>query len=100
MMIVKKHVAGEGRLVLAVCDSDILGKKFENEHRQLDLSSDFYAGEELTHDEVLGLMKKAYILNLVGKSSVGLGIETGLVDKDNIDEINNVPYAQVLVAVE
>ena len=45
-MIVKIH-NNEGRLILAICDKDILGKKFVEEKKQLDLSSGFYKGEQM-----------------------------------------------------
>lgn len=53
-MIVKTHLTPNGKL-LAVCDSDILGKRFEEDERQLDLSGRFYKGDEVS-DEILGKM--------------------------------------------
>lgn len=92
-MIVKKHV-NEGRLVLAICDSDIIGKKFSEDNKQLDLTSSFYKGEEMEKEELKKLIKKAHIINAVGKESVSFLIKEKLVDKKNIIEIENVPHAQ------
>ena len=44
-MIVKIHKRDD-RTILAVCDSDLIGRTFTEGERQLDLSSDFYKGEE------------------------------------------------------
>ena len=47
-MIVKIHKMPDGRSVIAVCDSNLLGKKFEEKNLQLDLTADFYKGSEKT----------------------------------------------------
>lgn len=44
-MIVKMHKTQDNRIVLAVCDNDLLDKKFEEGKMQLDLTSYFYKGE-------------------------------------------------------
>ena len=59
-MICKKHVTEDGRLLLAVCDSSLKGKKFSSGDLQLDLTGSFYDGVEMKEEEVLELMKKAY----------------------------------------
>jgi len=99
-MIAKKHITADKRLVLAVCDSILLGQKFKDDEKQLDLASDFYAGDETPADEVEILMKKAYILNLIGEESVKLGIAAGLVSTDNTGKVDGIPYAQVLSGAE
>tara|TARA_Y100000310_G_C20589928_1_gene767453 strand:+ start:236 stop:532 length:297 start_codon:yes stop_codon:yes gene_type:complete len=93
-MIVKAHKTEDGRLLLAVCDSDIIGKKFEEGKKQLDLSSDFYKGEEKSDKETTDLMRNAYIINIVGKNAVTLAINENLISGDNVEEINGIPYAQ------
>jgi len=45
-MIVKIHKSRE-RKILAVCDNELFGKKFEEGKLRLDLSSEFYDGEEV-----------------------------------------------------
>lgn len=94
-MIVKKHVAG-GRLILAVCDSDISGKKFTEGKLEIDLSSNFYSGTETAADEVKKLMKSSYIINLVGKDSLKTARELVAIDENNVIFIQGVPHAQVL----
>lgn len=93
-MIVKIH-KNEGRLVLAICDKDILGKKFVEGNKQLGLTSDFYKGEEIDEDELKELIKKAYMINAVGKKSVSFLEKEEMVSKDNIIEIDKIPHAQV-----
>ena len=54
-MLVKVHKNTEGQILLAICDDDLIGKKFEEGNLQLDLSSDFYKGEEKSEDEIMDL---------------------------------------------
>ena len=49
--IVAKKQSQFGMLVV-VTDADIVGKKFEEERLQLDLTKKFYQGEPKTKDEV------------------------------------------------
>ncbi|MBU0461357.1 MAG: DUF424 family protein, partial [Nanoarchaeota archaeon] len=94
--LVKTHQA-KGGILLAVCDTEILGKKFETDRLQLDLTSNFYKGEEKTEKELEQMIKTAYMLNLVGKKSVGFAIERDLVSADRIITIQGVPHAQVVL---
>lgn len=94
-MIAKKHT-NEGRLILAICDSELIGKKFTEGKKQLDLTSNFYKGKEIKENEAKELMKQAYMINLVGKKSVDLALKNKYVKKENIIFIAKIPHAQVL----
>ena len=78
---------------MAVCDPDIKGKKFEDDERQLDLSTNFYDGEEKTEEETARLFKACYQMNLSGTKSVSLGISEGIIDESHVIEIAGVPHA-------
>ena len=96
-MIVKVHRTTEGRKIVAVCDSDLVGKKFEEGKMQLDLSSGFYKGEEISKDKVSKLIKEPGVFNVVGEKCVGLFLKLGLVDKGNVIRVDNVPHTQVVI---
>ena len=97
-MIVKLHKTPEGRIILAVCDSDLVGKCFEEDGLQLDLTSDFYKGREGDKKRVLELFKVAHIINLVGEKSVELGRKEGIVQK--VIRIKGIPHAQAVIVRE
>ena len=99
-MIVKQHVTRDKRLLLAVCDSDLKGKKLEQDNIQLDLASDFYKGEEMDQEQVIKLMKCASMVNLVGEESVELGIKAGIIEKSHIIKVQGIPHAQGMVVME
>lgn len=94
--IVTKHMS-EGRLVLAVCDSDIHGRKFKDENAVLDLGSKFYNGEEKDAEQTANLMEKAYIINAVGEGAVEIAIKLRLTAKENVKDVSGVPHVQVLM---
>ena len=99
-MIVKIHKK-DGRTLVAVCDDDLIGRRIEEGEFQLDLSSDFYNGTSYS-DKVLvrDIMRNADILNVVGKKSVALALEEGLIDKAHIITVKDVPHAQASVEHE
>lgn len=99
-MIVKVHKTADGRVVVAICDSKLVGKKFDEGKLQLDLSSNFYRGDERSEDEIGQLVKDPCIVNLVGEESIGWAVKVGLVEKKDIIKISNVPHVQAIVGEE
>ncbi|RLE44207.1 DUF424 domain-containing protein [Candidatus Woesearchaeota archaeon] len=95
-MICKKHFLADGRMILVVVDDELVGKRFEEGDLQIDLSKDFYKGEEVSEAEVVGLFRKAYIIHLVGEKAVELGIKEGYVDRNRVVKIAGVKHAEVL----
>jgi hypothetical protein len=93
MIIVKEHIRGADS-ILSLCDKELIGKKFEEADLQLDLTSNFYKGEEKTKDELRKIVPKFRIVNAVGHKSVNLLLEFGLVEKDRIIVIKDIPHAQ------
>ncbi|PIN72583.1 hypothetical protein COV21_01705 [Candidatus Woesearchaeota archaeon CG10_big_fil_rev_8_21_14_0_10_45_5] len=95
-MIAKQHKTENGT-VLAVVDEKLAGKKFEEGRLQLDLSADFYNGEKVSEEELLQLMKSAYIINITGKKSVEIAIRNNFIEKDAIIVIAGIPHAQCVI---
>ncbi len=98
-MIINLHKK-EGRIVAAVCDSELLGKKFDEGKLQLDLASDFYKGEEKDDITVGDTIRNADSVNLVGEKAVKLGIDEGIIDAGQVKKIAGIPYAQAAVVRE
>ncbi|MFH1669950.1 MAG: DUF424 family protein [Candidatus Woesearchaeota archaeon] len=95
-MIAKVHKTPNG-MILALCDTEILGKTFEEGKLQLNLDSQFYNGEEISDEEVEKLLKIVYIVNAVGELAVGLLIKKGLVPEELILKIAEIPHVQCVV---
>jgi len=88
------------KTVVAVCDDDLLGKKFEEGELQLDLTSDFYKGEKMDEKDIGDLLRNADAVNLVGEKSVKLGLNEGIIEKDHILKIDDIPNAQAVIVHE
>jgi len=88
------------RLVVAICDKDIYGRKLVEGNRQLDLTGPFFQGEEVDEAElkekIIDCSKEDATFNIVGSRSVGVAKEIGLVKDEGILKVENVPFALVL----
>lgn len=85
------------RTVVALCDSDLIGKKFESGILQLHITENFYNGEEINKEEAIKILRKQAIedatFNIAGKESTKTALEAGIIQERNIGEIQNIPYA-------
>ena len=95
-MLVKIHKK-ENKTIIAVCDKELLDQKFEEKGKQIDLTGNFYRGEELDREEIGDLIRNADGVNLVGEESIKLGIEEGVIEEDHIINIQKIPHAQALL---
>jgi len=86
---------------VAICDEELIGKKFEEEIFQLDIKENFFKGKECTREEVLEIMKDMKLedstFNIVGEKSIKLALEAGIISKEGIRKINEIPFALVLI---
>ncbi len=98
-MLIKIHKSY--RNVVAICDSDLIDKKFEQGNAQLDLTSNFYGRDEKSLNETIRLMKEMAkedaTFNIVGKQSIEAAKQAGIVSDEGIKTIQEIPYALVLL---
>ncbi|MDP2628668.1 MAG: DUF424 family protein [Nanoarchaeota archaeon] len=100
-MFIKIHKSY--RDVVAVCDSDIVGKNFESEDGkfQLDVKENFFKGEEFSEEETIKIMKKMSVedatFNIIGENSVNAGLKAEIISQEGIKEIQGIPFALVLM---
>jgi hypothetical protein len=88
------------REVVAFCDSDLIGKIFEEGKFQLNVKENFFKGEEMTEKEAVELMKdysrEDATFNIVGEKSINAALKSGIISKQGIKKINKIPFALVL----
>lgn len=94
MISVKVYRQGPEVLV-AACDSDLLGKTFESQGLRLHVSEGFYDGEKADEDVLVNRLEMATIANLAGKRTLGIAIRRGFVDQECVIVIGGVPHAQM-----
>ena len=94
-MYLKSYQQGAETLI-AVCDCEILGKKFSEGHLCIDVSPDFFGGEKASCSEVEAALAAATMANFVGCKTVEHAISLGYVERDCVLSINGVLYAQMV----
>ena len=94
MVSLKVQKSMEGTVVLAACDKELLGQKFEEGELVLHVSEEFYGGEVTTLDVLGEKLKNCHVANLVGERVVGKAKELGLIEEAHVMKIGGVPHAQ------
>uniref|UniRef100_A0A7C2SD21 DUF424 domain-containing protein n=1 Tax=Archaeoglobus fulgidus TaxID=2234 RepID=A0A7C2SD21_ARCFL len=86
-----------GEVLVAVCDSDIVGKTFREGDLKLEVKESFYGDEEVGEEEVKRALRNATIANITGSKAVNLAVKVGIIDKSKILYIDGCPHAQMVV---
>jgi hypothetical protein len=94
--VVAEKITPQGTL-LVITDKEIIGKKYEEGKKQLDLANKFYLGEEIDIKEIEAKLEDAYVIHFTGKNAVALGKKFNLIDENKIIIIANIPHAEVLI---
>lgn len=98
-MLVKIH--NSYRQIIAICDSDLVGKTFEEGNRQIFVNPNFFQGEEKKESEVLKIIEEGSdddsTFNIVGEQSTNAALKAGLIKKEGITHIQHIPIALVLL---
>ena len=88
------------RDVVAICDSELIGRKFEQDNFQLDIKENFFKGEELNEKELEKKMKEYFkedaTFNIIGEKSINTAIKANIINKQGIKKIQNIPFAMIL----
>ena len=84
-----------------MCDSDLVGKKFEEGKKQLDVRENFYGGDELDEERVRQMISfersNDSTFNIVGEEAVRLAIQMELISEGNVGKVDGVPFALLLL---
>jgi hypothetical protein len=94
-MYMKKYDT-EGQLIVAVCDKNIIGKKFREGELVLRLEEGFYKGDEACEKEVKEALLCATIANIAGEKSIACAVECGCIDPGTVIFIEGIPHAQMV----
>jgi hypothetical protein len=91
-----KRYDTDGHVIVAVCDIDILGKKFKEGKFVLKLDESFYKGEEVGDNDVKEALSCATIANIAGERSIACAVECGCIEPDTVIFIDGIPHAQMV----
>ena len=89
------------RNIVAIADEELLGNKFFEGKRQLDVKESFYKGELRTEEEVAKeinfWIKEDATFNIVGEKSIAVALKEGIIHEDSVGTVDGIPYALVLL---
>ena len=89
------------REIVVICDSDLIGRKFEDGKFQLDLKGEFFKGEETSEEKTIEIMqdmsKEDATFNIVGQKSINTALKAGIISQTGIKKIQGIPFAVVLL---
>ena len=98
-MFVKIHKSY--RYVIAICDSELIGKKFEQDKFQLDIKESFFKGDEVNREKTIEIMQnynqEDATFNIIGEKAIQTALKAGIISQDGIKKINNIPFALILM---
>ncbi len=98
-MLVKIH--DSYRYVVAICDSNLIGKVFEEDKFQLDVKESFFKGDEIPKEKVIEMLRDMAMedatFNIIGEESTKTALEAGIISEEGIKKIDGVPFALVLL---
>ncbi|MBM3233858.1 DUF424 family protein [Candidatus Pacearchaeota archaeon] len=98
-MFIKIHKAY--RDIVAICDSDLIGKSFEEGIKILEARESFYKGDIKEEKEMIKIMKdlakEDATFNIIGKKSCDCALKAGIISKEGIKSVQGVPFALVLL---
>jgi len=83
-------------VLLAICDTDILGKTLHEGKIAFCVREEFYKGSRVSLEEAVCMIENSTIVNMVGKNIVRTAIEKGYVHPEAVLNIKGVPHAQIV----
>ena len=79
-------------LMLNICDLDLLGKNIIQEELNMNISKSYYGEKIIEYDEAENLLKRASIINMVGKETISLSLKLGVGSENGVKKIGGIPF--------
>jgi len=80
------------KLMLNICDVELLGKQLSQDELNLKISESYYGEKLVDIEEAKSLLQNSSIINMVGKNTVSLSIELGIGSESGIKTISDIPF--------
>jgi uncharacterized protein len=94
-MFLKVHCSPGTGDIVAVCDRELLNTTISDGELSVQITEGFYGNTPASEEMVRTALKKAGNINLMGKRSVKIAVEMGLVTPSGCKMIGDIPHAQV-----
>jgi len=98
-MLIKIHKGY--RTTVALSDKNLLNETFTQDNKEITLHTHFFEGDEINKEKAISLLKDLQkedaTFNIVGKKSIQTALDAGIINKQGIITISNIPIALVLL---
>ncbi len=85
------------RKIVALADTDLIGKTFEQDIMQIEVRPNFFQDKEKDKQETIEILKdmdkEDATFYIVGEESIKSALEAKIISKEGIITIDNVPVA-------
>ena len=82
----------EKKIMLNICDANLLGKKIVQGELIMNISEPYYGDRFVEQDEAETLLKRSSIINMAGKETTELSIKLGVGSKNAVKLISDIPF--------
>jgi hypothetical protein len=80
------------KIMLNICDADLLGKKITQDDLTMHISESYYGERFVDEDEAESLLKTSSIINMAGAETVSLSIKLGVGSENGVKKVSGVPF--------
>ena len=82
----------QNNTTLNICDTELLGKKIEQDELTMNISENYYGEKFVDTEEAKSLLENSSIINMVGSKTISLSIEIGVCSEKGIKMISGIPF--------
>jgi hypothetical protein len=95
--VITVRLIQQGREILvAACDKELLGKTYREGDIKLEVSKDFYEGEDGDEELLISRLNMCTMANLVGEHTCKIASKHKFIEEDCVMLIQGVPHAQMI----
>ena len=80
------------KIMLNICDADLLGKKITQDDLTMHISESYYGERFVDEEEAESLLKTSSIINMAGAETVSLSIKLGVGSENGVKKVSGVPF--------
>jgi uncharacterized protein len=84
-------------VLVAACDSEVIGRSFREGAVKIDVSAGFYGDQLMPVAELRKVLSTATIANLTGNRVVSHAVKEGFIDEECVLQISGVKHAQLIL---
>jgi len=80
------------KVMLNICDAELLGKKITQDDLTMHISESYYGERFVDEEEAESLLKTSSIINMAGAETVSLSIKLGVGSENGVKKVSGVPF--------